>query len=675
MDICNKYFNQFYKIILLIASVLFITPGLQATNLKFQNVKLPEYTINTGNLEINFKVANDNVLPAEYYKVKFEFFNKQTNQLLYSDEVNGLNLKPFTDTAFAYYLAWNYGYGMVKIKMTIDFAEDINLNDNVYNGEFKSYASRTQAAEAADDYLKEKYSLSYKPNLSYLSMSYDLFPSGTKVGSTGNDLNITLNDNKWLGWVNYDKYSKLEGNNGIVLVDPLTLKVDYYGTKWWPKFTSQIEYDIFDTTAIVSGSSELKAIEHSGSTVTDSTTPSKPAKACVILVSGVDTESRAMEESFNNDLDVMKKNLMLESFGPKLQEADITVLKNADSAKVRQELMKLKDKCTDVYFYYTGHGSRYGFMSLGNSIGMPYWTLFEELYVSGAENIHVLIDACYSGKALEYAKADPRFAERNIEVIASSDSGKTSWTNRVKTDVYGITYSAYTWYFVICFGQPDADQDKDGKTSFAEAAEWVLKQNPELSGGGKLVETQNPQILTNTKKPVVRTRDEVAQAVKENIYYYYPEYDTSKSVIYLEMDTTMAGTLIKSFDGDYYDYLDTTKYLGWIDWEKDAGFSHKTTYLMIDPYQPDSIKLIENDWWPVIGDSTKYKPFDDKKIVLGTQYKLYPSTDTLEFTFATDSAVAADTCVLIVSGPDERKLIQDAMRNGEIGRASCRERV
>ena len=70
MDICNKYFNQFYKIILLIASVLFITPGLQATNLKFQNVKLPEYTINTGNLEINFKVANDNVLPAEYYKVK-----------------------------------------------------------------------------------------------------------------------------------------------------------------------------------------------------------------------------------------------------------------------------------------------------------------------------------------------------------------------------------------------------------------------------------------------------------------------------------------------------------------------------------------------------------------------------------------------------------------------------
>lgn len=159
----------------------------------------------------------------------------------------------------------------------------------------------------------------------------------------------------------------------------------------------------------------------------------------------------------------------------------------------RQELLKAINSQTDLYVYYSGHGVT---DEAGNTYILPtdgdpnpalvpalcysFTDLYEALNNLNAQNVTVIIDACFSGtdkenQPLYYAakgqsKPEIREAYRtynNFIVITSSAGNQTS---RLMLE---MDYSLFTYYFAAAL-KGFSDIDQNGKITLNEIIGYVV---------------------------------------------------------------------------------------------------------------------------------------------------------------------------------------------------------
>lgn len=663
MKFATKLINSSFFVLIII---LFCTINLQATNLKFDTLYVsPVNRIYYGEeLTVNMKIGNNNVLTADKYSVLFSAYDTTNKKIVFRDTVPGTGLLPFTDTSMTVKWDWKWGsVGNYKLNFYIDFDQDIDTSDNSWTEKYQIWATRDMAIDVMMDY--SVFKNKFNSNLGHFSVTNEVFFRNFALETYSNRDTIQYFASawQWFGWVNYDKESKYGSETGYFFVNPLTLGLEYYKGQWWPSFKNKEIFTAFDPDYLVAGTFDPPQSAPEGPAITDSSASEPPEmRVCAILVSGVDNESPDMETSFANDLDFMKKNLMYEGMGPRIPDSNIVVMPKSDSASILNKVRSLAGKYDKIYFYYTGHGSKYGYMLPDEkSIGLSYYSFFDALYDTRAENLCVIIDACFAGKAVEIGQRDFRFKNRNIEIIASSDTVRSSRKMHLQSGNGEVPVGAFSWFFIRCFGEKDADLDKDGKTSFVETIKWVKAQDPKLPSGRKLDTLQRPMYVENTVVPS-RPPEEVKEQVQNYMNRNFNIEKDSSVTVYLESEIRHYGTKIHSWNEEYSYTLDTSKYVVWIDYDKYSAFGHKSSYMFIDPYTVEDT-LIENysDWWPSFDNDTTWDSFDTNKIIWGTNVKFDFDVDNSGLTGTVENPNPGDSvCALLVGGWDEREWVRSA---------------
>ena len=342
-----------------------------------------------------------------------------------------------------------------------------------------------------------------------LMVDHPLCPGSTIESTYDNDYSLTLEKDVWFAYVDFSKEARYSHYGQYLMIDAVTGEMTTEDVESPPTVDGRVySYDDYHLDVggaeVFFGGYDDPTPEPNASVISEPVTSTVPKEeVCAVLVSGTATNPRQIE-SFEQDVEYIKSNLMGEAYGPQLTEGDITVLNNGSFADIKSTLEGFKGRYSKVYFFYSGHGTE-RYMVTNDTVGNRMWyvDLAEALVKSEADDICVIIDACHSGGAIDEFKRNSDLASRNVTFLASSRADTTSWTRYIVTGGGDtIRTGEYTWAFSKCFGEPDADGDGDGKTSLVESHQWALSQNPTLDVGGTLKGRMDPQIWVHRAAPV-----------------------------------------------------------------------------------------------------------------------------------------------------------------------------
>ena len=355
-------------------------------------------------------------------------------------------------------------------------------------------------ATARQDILDYIGGLGLKETEAWAFMPYRPLCIGSTVESANKEaVNVDLTKDSWFAYIDFSQDIRYGHYGQYVFIDAETGDLTTHDVEWYPVIDGQPYItntdDRINSNERIYGLAPEPVLEPDASVISEpvsSTTPK--TKICAVLASGTADNPRQIE-SFEQDVDFMKNNLMNESLGPQLTEGDVTVLNNASFKQIKETLESFKGKYSKVYFYYSGHGTE-RYMVTNDTVGNRMWyvDLAEELEKTEADDVCVILDACHSGGAIESFQENEGLQATNVTLLTSSHKDTTSWTRYIVTGGGDtIRTGEYTWAFVKCFGDPRADADKDNQVTIKEAHRWALERNPTLDVGGTLRGRMDPQ--------------------------------------------------------------------------------------------------------------------------------------------------------------------------------------
>jgi Big-like domain-containing protein/caspase domain-containing protein len=323
------------------------------------------------------------------------------------------------------------------------------------------------------------------------------------------EVQFTATEECYFGFADWNKDAVYDHPTGFFTISKKDSGVTYYSANWWPEINGQVypsEEDSSKQNDIVFGTPQTPS-QVPDSSIHMSTTGVHKDSVCALLVSGPPKDrEQGLSHDFN--LETMKGNLTRESFGPRLDESNIRTLRSASKQQVCDVLDSMKNKYKTIYFYYGGHGGRYS-MATDDPDSVFFWysELARKLSDTKADTLNVIIDACHAGQAaIDFKQNDYLFAEQNVTLLTSCRADTVSWY-RYSTLPNGDTMRTmeFTWAFALCFGQPLADNNGDGQTSYIETMAWIYKQNPKLDVAGYMNERMDPVVWVHRYEPAVST--------------------------------------------------------------------------------------------------------------------------------------------------------------------------
>lgn len=119
-------------ILLIIIGVLFGTVETWATDLLVKRAVFPGGPLRAlTQTQVGVEIRNDNILAANEYTITVSIVNRASNQTVYTSEIVGTPIQPFTDlTLLASQMWMPLVSGLYDIRMQIFFADEINPGNN-----------------------------------------------------------------------------------------------------------------------------------------------------------------------------------------------------------------------------------------------------------------------------------------------------------------------------------------------------------------------------------------------------------------------------------------------------------------------------------------------------------------------------------------------------------------
>jgi len=217
----------------------------------------------------------------------------------------------------------------------------------------------------------------------------------------------------------------------------------------------------------------------------------------------------------------------------------------------------MQDQCDKILIYYTGHGEKGNLVTSGDQ-DLTYADLAEALFNTNAQDVTVIVDACYSGSAERSLRAAFDNTPRKLTILTASSEDSISYTDNVITTESGERYSPgfFTWNLMKQYGDPSADTDGDKKTTFPEAFYRLRRLNPSSESRGPINEAQDPQLIFN----------KVIYPEPEQTYFTVPEIGLEMDYVLPLDENAMIGVSEKSGinDTEFFDdniiYISDTRY-------------------------------------------------------------------------------------------------------------------
>ncbi|MEE4312277.1 MAG: C13 family peptidase, partial [candidate division KSB1 bacterium] len=558
-----KTVTKSYTLIILFA-LLFMSMGVEpvlATSAKPGNILGPRYYSRGLPVELQFEVINDSVLAMDNYDCDV-IVKDSTGEKVFEENVKGSNLPPYTTDTLSTQTSWTpEETGKYQISVEVNFRWDVILDDNIrYKDQTVIYERDIFASKLEHDATK----MSSDTSSTMAFMGQSVLEPGTTVQSYDTtELSLSLDDYAYLGYIDFDKSARFSHPTAAILYDAVdTTKADTFQTNYW-LLTGGVEYALDEGTDLVYGSSpEARPVESSSTLYQPDVDYVLGDSICAILVSG-EGKDATEQAAFDYDLELVANNLTMESLGPRLPPSSVVQMKNPTADQVEAKLDSMQKKYKKVYFYYSGHGSR-GYANL-NGGPLFYATLANRLFGIRASDLVLLLDTCHSGSAIDAFKEFSISLERtNVTLITACAADTVSYTDRIFITATGDTIRAglYTWNFVLCYGDPEAESDGIPGISEKETFEWVKKNNPAF-GSSTINEKLRPQMFINV---ATRPRTRVIGVPPADLTIHQNERMDSTAYITVQMqtdlfDTTTTDANIESFS-DYRYWSLKTDYKG-----------------------------------------------------------------------------------------------------------------
>jgi hypothetical protein len=495
--------------------------------MKFTNLKWRNYIYQNEETFPSIEVKNDSIFTAfpNEWNIELEIKDQYLTSL-YKTKINGIKLEPYKDTTLTAKVGFTHSItGELRLTAKLNYIYDVDLTNNEDSHDF-SVIYRPDIAESILKYRIPKFF----PDISdvWAFMPEDPLSPGDSLQSYNkNELSLSIDSYKYFSWIDYGKFSRYGHPGKFVFIDAVdSTKIDTYDTNYWPVING-IDYlpgfnnKLLSEDLIYGTIPEPDSVDDSN-TVTEQTTSQVTGDSiCAILVSGTGEDS-SEQAAFNFDLELMENNLTKEKLGPRLPPSSIRKMPNASTEEIIALLKSMKGKYKEIYFYYSGHGSE---GSANTRDGwLFYFELAAELYATGAKDLHVILDTCNSGSAISNFQGYTDLKNHNLTLITSCSEDTLAYTRYLYTLATGdtIRVGTYTWFFMLCWGEPEAEQDGIEGISLKEAFDWVKIQNPSLYSGA-INERMNPQLFIHRAVDTYVDRPEGTQ-LKPHGFHLYQNY-------------------------------------------------------------------------------------------------------------------------------------------------------
>ena len=445
-------------------------------------------------LEVSVTIGNQNELPANSFDVILDLLNlTDTNSLplvltqnISPEDPFGAMEIDFTVTEF---INDPTAIGHYSVTVEIVSIEDADNSNNSAQAFTKIIYDRNGIAALAREELKDQS----EEDITYLSK--DPLPQGTKVQPLWtSDEPFVVPEAVYLTVKDHYDLARLGHPFSYVFYNLFGEIIHQVSTNMPPRVNGeQMNLASNDTLLVIDGITRSRVVDEdpTQSTISDSA-PEKASRepdACLILVSGHETEDLG-DIAFRNDLDLMEMEFRMERNGHTFDTSQIFKLVSPTIMELSQKLEEIKMKGAEnksLYFIYSGHG----FNNRGGGIildegdagdSLFYADLAQMIGEIGAPVNRVIIDACYSGSAVDKFSDvffDAAKTSQQLSLYTSSNEERPSHSFRARHLEKETYFSQYLYAWAQAYG---IDFNDDGKSTMEEIHTFITFQ-PSLKVG------------------------------------------------------------------------------------------------------------------------------------------------------------------------------------------------
>jgi hypothetical protein len=483
-------------------SILLLTGTLQlarATDLKVR-LRFPVETVYIeDSVETEFIIENANILTADLYTSYFTVHDRWFN-LVFEDTTERTDLPPFSfDTLKT--SRWKVDFtGLYRLSLRVELADDIDTSNNSTTGSVIAFLGRPTATWLFREKIGE---VSPDTSLTWGFMGWQpLQPGDTLASFDETEYKVGFDSPKWFGYVDFYKGADYAHPGAFVLINPVDSSITCDHVEWWPVINDSFPTAFHvDSADLVYGTPSPAQTISNPTGLTDSAASITGDSVCAVLVSGAITQPG--DERYQTDLDFMEGNLRKEKLGPRL--TSVVQLPHASKQEICAQLDSMAGKYRKIYYHYSGHGSRFRMVTRDSTSSewLTYAKLFRKLSDTGTDSIVVTIRSCYSGTAISsFRGIDGLLDFEHAVIITASRGDSLSYGYPIVTGTGEVIIPGmFTWFYLLCYGDPQAETDGIPGISEVEAFYWMRKQNPAFTDGrGNMNEIMDPRIYVYERK-------------------------------------------------------------------------------------------------------------------------------------------------------------------------------
>ncbi len=484
---------------------------------------------------------------------------------------------------------------ILEIGTQQEFDEDLTNNNGEHVFNLIPPFDRDWVEMRVAEMLEDNYTPEELEN-THAYVGHEILPIGTEIMTFDQeDFETTLETDSWFVFIDWNIHGKYSKPVTYMLISEGEEDV-FFDVEWYPYVDGQLWIpDPFSTDQLIYGQPGQFVSEEPPIDFTQPVPTEKKDSVCAIIVTGKDS---VLQSALDEDKKWIRYMLQKNGLGEELSDDNIKVLDKGTKAEIKAAIEELKTKYKKVYFYYTGHGSKKGKMCTNDASNewMTYDELFKELFGTDADEIVVILDACYSGKAIKSAEDIDKKKDRKVTVLTSSDSNKVSsvvWFRSSADTTKKYCESLFSRALVLCAQDSLANKNKDTVVSPKEAFDWAKTLDTAMSNG------QNPQLFTvDTRFTIDNIRLLVQQFLENN----YSSVDLTNTMAFLFPEKLLPSATVQTFDTqEYSKTVESELYFVMIDWDIFSKYSKPVTYLMFEKGEEEPI-VADVNWFPIIND-------------------------------------------------------------------------
>lgn len=488
--------------------VMLLSLGVStAGNLKLKDIYFSKLIAYNSAIQILVMYQNINQsFPVASIVYQMKVLERNSGKLVYESSIDGEDLKPnLTKSVNFGVLDYSKLEVGVSYKLTFDtqqeYDEDPSDNTGFYDFDLVDpyyFLSLKLAELFAEDKDLDVNTPAYVHDMAV--------GQGYEFRSSFGEESFNPQSASFVGWIDLLPNAYYSHPTILYSYDIEKDELNTMDASWYPTLIDSKSNVLSTKDVLVYGEEPEIPVGSSDIFIDNGAGQTKKERVCALLISGTDRDKKRVQDSFINNVELMRLALKNKLSNSGLTDENIRVEHGISGDSLGAILLSMAGKCDKVYFYYSGHMDEMGIMLTGQpGQGIAGASVIELINDIGAKDNCIVWESCYSGLMVDEVTLDNLFTESNVTFISSAAKDKQAFANYQTRKVTGDTigYGAFTFNFTKCYQDSSADLNNDKMITLNEAYNWLKSNKPKDELGRDIDSLQGFQSVTKERGTIV----------------------------------------------------------------------------------------------------------------------------------------------------------------------------